>query len=310
MKEYQVSQRLMGSNFTLGVVSTSEKRAYELLDIGIIEIKRIEELLSEFLPASDTSKINSQAHNTAVHIASETFELITRCQALSKLSQGDFDITVSPLKKLYRFKNEQFEFPDEEAIMDVMSSVGYDKLNLDPDSQTVKRSSLNTKISFAAIGKGYASDRVKKIWQEKGVQSAYINASGDLNAFGMRADGSPWKIGIANPNHQDETLLFVPIQNASVATSGDYEQFFMSNGVRYSHNINPHTGKPLTGLRSVTVFSPSAELSDALATIAYVKGVQKGLEFINQLPETHCIFINEKNKLFFSDKLKYENASL
>ena len=310
MKEYKVNQRLMGSSFTLGVISKSEEEANEILHVGIQEIIRIENLLSEFKLDSDTSKINIDGHRGPVKVAQETFELLQRSIAISNLSKGDFDITVSPLKKLYNFKNDVFEFPDKKIIEEVLSFVGYKNIVLENSNQSVELSHAQSSISFAAIGKGYASDQVKKLWQENGISSAYINASGDLSAFGVRADGSLWKIGIANPDKRDETLFFVPLRNAAVATSGDYEQYFIHDGVRYSHNINPHTGHPLHGLKSVTVFSPSAELSDALATVAYVKGVQNGLDFINQLPETHCIFIDENNRTFFSKELKYEEASL
>lgn len=300
----------MGSNFTLGVVSASEEEASEILEIGIKEIIRIENLLSEFLPTSDTSRINNCEHAEPVVVEEETLDLLNRCLSISELTKGDFDITVSPLKKLYNFKNKVFKIPKESIIQETLEYVGYKGVILNNTDNTVALSYSHAKISFAAIGKGYASDRVKKVWQDGGVTSGYVNASGDLNAFGQKADGTPWKIGISNPDNPDETLLYVPIQNASVATSGDAEQFFISDGVKYSHNINPHTGYPLFGLKSVTVFSPSAELSDALATACYVKGVQKGLDFINQLPETHCIFIDERNKIFFSDHLKYEKASL
>ena len=165
------------------------------------------------------------------------------------------------------------------------------------------------KLSFAAIGKGYASDRVKMIWQQMGVTSGYVNASGDLNAFGTKADGSHWNIGIANPDDKTKMILFVPVINASVATSGDYEQYFMHQGKRYSHNIDPRSGLPLTGVKSVSVFSPSAELSDALATAIYVMGSSKGISFVNQLPQTHAIIIDEENNLSLSKNLNYEKIS-
>ncbi len=310
MKEYQISQRLMGSNFTLGVVSKTKDAAHSFLEQGIQEISRIERLLSEFISDSDTSLMNESAYPNGVQVKGETFKLIQRSLAISQLSQGDFDITVSPLKKLYNFKNDVFEFPAEALIKESLKFVGYDQIQLNDQMRSVSYTKPKSQISFAAIGKGYASDRVKKIWLEAGVTAGFINASGDLNAFGNRADGSEWRIGIANPDKQDEVLLFVPLENAAVATSGDYEQYFIHKGVRYSHNINPHTGYPLHGLKSVTVFSPSAELSDALATAAYVKGVQNGLNFINQLPQTHCIFIDENNKLFFSNDLTYEEVAL
>jgi thiamine biosynthesis lipoprotein len=309
MKVFVVNQKLMGTAFTLGLLAEKEIQANLWLEMGVNEITRIENLLSEFLPSSETAKINSNASLNPVKIDQECFELIKRCCHISELTKGDFDITVSPLKSLYQFKNAQFEMPETQVINEVLQCVGFQKIVLNNNDTSVKFRHPQTKISFAAIGKGYASDQVKKLWLENGVKSGYINASGDLNAFGYKADGTAWKIGIANPDDKNKMLLFVPLPNSSVATSGDYEQYFIFNKKRYSHNINPHIGIPLSGIKSVTVFSPAAELSDALATAVYVKGVIKGIAFINQLPQTHCIIIDEKNKIFFSDRLKYETVS-
>lgn len=310
MREYVVNQKLMGTAFTLGLLAEKEAQANLWPEMGVNEIKRIENLLSEFLPDSETSKINQNACLKPLKIDTECFELIKRCISISTLTKGDFDITVSPLKKLYQFKNTQFEMPEKQVINQALQGVGYQKMILNINDTTVEFKHPLTKISFAAIGKGYASDKIKKLWLENGVKSGYINASGDLNAFGQKADGTAWKIGIANPDNKNRMLLFVQLQNSSAATFGDYEQYFLFKNKRYSHNINPHTGKPLSGIKSVTVFSPSAELSDALATAIYVKGVGKGITFANQLPQTHVIIIDDKNKIFFSNKLNYETVSI
>jgi thiamine biosynthesis lipoprotein len=309
MKEYAISQKLMGTAFTLGLLAEKEAQANIWLEMGLNEIKRIENLLSEFLPDSETTKINQNASLSPIKIDAECFELITRCCSLSKLTRGDFDITVSPLKKLYQFKNTQFEMPVGNIIDETLQCVGYQNITLNNNNCTIEFKNPGTRITFAAIGKGYASDRVKKLWLANGVTSGYINASGDLNTFGHKADKTAWKIGIANPDNKNKMLLFVTLPNSSVATSGDYEQYFTFKNRRYSHNINPHTGMPLSGIKSVTVFSPGAELSDALATAIYVKGVTRGIAFANQLPHTHCIIIDEKNKIFFSKGLSYETVS-
>lgn len=144
------------------------------------------------------------------------------------------------------------------------------------------------------------------MWLAGGVVSGYVNASGDLNAFGAKANGLPWNIGITNPDDREKIAMYVPLYGASVATSGDYEQYFIHKGTRYSHTIHPHTGWPVAGVKSVTVFSPSAELSDALATAVFVKRPKDGIDFINQLPQTHAIVIDEKNQLHFSKFLQYE----
>ncbi|MDH5380859.1 MAG: FAD:protein FMN transferase [Cyclobacteriaceae bacterium] len=309
MKLFKVSSRLMGSAFQLGIVHHDEKFAKENLQLGIDEIKRLELMFSEFLPNSETSLINQSAARHPVKISSECFGLIKRCLNISQLSSGAFDITVSPLKKLYHFKNENFEMPDKKSVMSTLQSVGFKNIHLDEVNSTIFFSEKNTKISFAAIGKGYASDCVKNLWLRNGFNAGFVNASGDLNAFGENADGNSWKIGIANPDDKSKILMYVPMKNNSVATSGDYEQHFLYKNKRYSHNISPFTGMPVYGIKSVTVFSPSAELSDALATAVYVKGKFDGINWVNQLPYTHAIIIDNENEIHFSKNLNYETVS-
>lgn len=306
MKEYKLTKKLMGSIFTLGVCMDSEEKAQTALQLGVDEIVRLEQLLSEFLSNSETSLINTKAHDAPQKISSETFDLINRSLTISQLTEGDFDITVSPLKNLYNFKNQEFKFPTKQQITSAQKGVGYHHLVLSEADRTIYLTHPDTKISFSAIGKGFASEKVKDIWLTNNVTSGYINASGDLTAFGTRPDGQPWQIGIANPDNRDEMILYLPIQNAAVATSGDYEQYFIYKGEKYAHTINPHTAKPIKGIKSVTVISSSAELSDALSTAIFVKGCDKGIKFANQLPNTHCIIIDEYNQLHFSKHLNYE----
>ena len=300
----------MGTSFTLGVVEENREKAETWLDFGIKEIQRIETLLSEFLPDSTTSKINTSAHKAPLVVDDETFNLLERSLSISNLSKGAFDITVGPLKGLYQFKNTEFKMPQDQRIQEALNKVGYKEIELDRSQSSICFLKPGMKVSFAAIGKGYASDRVKQLWMEKGLKSGFINASGDLNVFGTKAENTPWNVGISNPNDPDNILMYVPLDNSSVATSGDYEQHFTWKGKRYSHNINPYTGLPMEGIKSVTVFSPKAELSDALATAVYVKGCKFGIDFINQLPSTHCIVIDDKNDIHFSKNMNYETAPI
>lgn len=311
MNEFRIQQKLMGSAFELLVVEEDPVRAQKFLNAGIEEIKRLESLLSEFIPGSYTSRINANAGKRPIMVDGEIFSLFERCKQISSISVGAFDITVGPLKKLYNFKNSFVEIPDNKIIKQTLRKTGYHHIILSKSRSCVYLAREGMHISFAAIGKGFAADCVKKLWLKDGLRSGYINASGDLTAFGTKANGSPWKMGIINPDNNREILFYIPLTSASVATSGDYEQYFISNGKRYAHNIHPKTGMPLQGIKSVTVISPSAELSDALATAVYVMGERNGIEFINQLPDTHCIIINEDNKHYFSNNLdlKYENQN-
>jgi thiamine biosynthesis lipoprotein len=298
----------MGSDFELMVVQPDKAKADELLHLGVLEIKRIENLLSEFLPHSETSRINNMRWDDPVSVDSEFFELMERSQDISRLTRGCFDITVGPLKKLYNFSNDEFILPSEQQISETLKSVGYKFIHLERNNHRVFFNKNELRISFSAIGKGYASDCVKKLWRKEGVHSGVINASGDLNAFGVKPDGKQWNVGVADPDNPAKMLFYVSVNNASVATSGDYEQFFMYKNIRYSHNIDPYSGLPVTGIKSVSVFSPSAELSDALATAVYVMGKDRGISFVNELPQTHCIIIDDLNNLYFSKHLIYEEA--
>lgn len=305
MQEFSIRQKLMGSSFELKIVSDREEVASENLQAGIEEIRRLETMLTEYSESSQTSWLNKQAGIRQVTVDGEVFQLLKRSQAISKLTQGAFDITAGPLKKIYRFNNSDFQMPDKAARKEALSKVGFQHISLRANNKVYLRKK-GMHISFAAIGKGYAADRVRKLWQENGIRAGVINASGDLTVFGKRPDGSAWKVGIANPERPAEMLGWVPLENASVATSGDYEQFFMHNGTRYSHNIDPKTGRPLTGIKSATIIGPNAELCDALATAVYVMGVEAGLHLVAQLPNIHCLIVDDKNKVWYSKDLNIE----
>ncbi len=299
MNEYRLQEKLMGSQFELVIGHEHEGEARYLMGIGLDEIRRIENVLSEFRENTFTTMLNRNAGEEEICVNTEVFTLLQRCQQLSAIPRGAFDITMGPLKKLYRFKNTEFSFPAQEGIAEALEKVGYQYLELSDVCQGAYLSRKGMSISFAAIGKGYAADCVRKLWLKHGVSSGVISASGDLCTIGLKPDGSEWKIGIANPEDKNRILFYIPVKHAAVATSGDYEQYFMHQGVRYSHNINPVTGWPVTGIQSVSVFSPGAELSDAV----YVMGVEPGLHFINQLPDTHCLIIDDRHRVHHSKNI-------
>jgi thiamine biosynthesis lipoprotein len=301
-QEYRRQVRLMGSAFEFVVLADDDETGEELLDASVAEVKRIECLLTEFSETSQTSLINRNAGLSPVEVEAEVYDIIKRCKQISAITQGAFDITSGLLKKMYNFKGQQFTLPTEAQLNDALKYVGFRDIKL-LEGNRVQLAKPNMHIGFGAIGKGYAADKVKTLLVNKGVSSAVINASGDLTAWGTRLDGKPWRVGIANPDDTSKKIASLPIEDYSVATSGDYERYFELDGVRYSHTINPKTGKPVTGIRSVTIVSPSAELSDALATSVTVMGAEIGLHFIEQLPNTHCLIVADGNKILTSKHL-------
>jgi len=307
MKEYRLQKKLMGCNFELVAGSDDKVFANQMLEAGVEEIKRIEEILSEFNPASVTSQINSASGIRSVEVPSEVYTLLQRSIKLSQFTQGAFDITTGALMEHYDFKNKSVQFPDSKSLEKSLEKTGFDQLHL-LKNYRVYLAKRGMKISFASIGKGYAADSVKDLWAGKGLESGVINASGDLCVIGEKPDGSSWTVGIANPVNPSEMLVYLPLDTGAVATSGDYEQYFISGGKRYSHTLDPHIGLPVGGIKSVTVTGKSAELCDALATAVTVMGVETGLHFINQLPAIHCLIVDEANKIHFSKNITFEKT--
>jgi thiamine biosynthesis lipoprotein len=309
MNEFSQYERLMGSQFELRILCRNASEAVNYLGKAIAEIRRIEKLISEFDQDSFTAQINRNAGVKPAKVNAEVYELITRSIQLSQLTQGAFEITAGVLKKLYQFNNTEFHFPSQEAINETLDKVGFKKIHLNKNNE-VFLAEKGMHISFAAIGKGYAADCAARLMKLNNVQSGVINASGDLTVWGRKKDGSPWKVGIADPENPSAVCCWIPLENASVATSGGYYQHFIYNAVKYSHNIDPKSGIPVAGLKSVTIISNSAELCDALATAVYVMGKNTGMHFINQLPSVHCIIIDENNNILFSNNLNFKHHAI
>lgn len=303
----------MGSDFELIVCGEDEAELQRRLEEGVAEIQRLEYLLTEFSDHSDTAAINAAAGIAPVQVHADVYALLQRCCQLSRLTQGAFDITSGALKALYGgFKKRIVTLPAPQAVQETLAFTGYQHIMLQ-QGNTVQLSKKGMRIGFGAIGKGYAADCVKRLWTSAGITSGVVNASGDLSAWGTQPDGTPWKVGIADPDNPEHILMWLPVDQAAVATSGNYEQYIDVDGIRYSHNIDPVTGLPARFLKSVTIVSPSAELSDALATAVTIMGVTVGMDFIDQLPHVHAVIIDGNNQVFTSKKINTyapEKASL
>lgn len=303
---------LMGSSFVFQLVAPEQEKdqAQKWLDQAEQEVRRIERLISSWDPNSQTSRINQMAGIGPVVVDPELFDLIERSIQLSKLTQGAFDISFAGLDDLWVFDGSQTQLPNPDTLSKRLQTIGYDKIVLDKAAGTVFLSQKGMKIGFGGIGKGYAADRVSQLWSQQGIEHSIVNAGGDLLARGRQSEGQAWQVGIADPQQPQHIMAWLDIENQAIATSGDYERFFILNGNRYSHIINPKTGYPATGIKSVSVLSPSAELADALASAVFVLGVDIGLNTINQLPEVECLIVDDKNQLHTSNKLDIQTTQL
>jgi thiamine biosynthesis lipoprotein len=297
--------KLMGNRFEISVVAADELWANERIDEAVTEIQRIEELLTTFKDSSQTNRINQNAGIAPVAVDREVFDLISRSVRISALTQGAFDITYGSLdKRFWNFDTKMTSLPDPKVAKQSVSLISYKNVILDNERCTVFLKKSGMRIGFGGIGKGYAADRAKLVMQKNGVASGVVNASGDLTVWGKQPNGDSWTIGVANPDLADESFSSFKIDNASVATSGNYEKFAVIDGKRYSHTIDPKTGFPVSGIKSVTIITTSAELADAMATPVTVMGVKVGLNLINQMRDIACIIITDENQLFCSNNVR------
>ncbi|PCI32248.1 MAG: thiamine biosynthesis protein ApbE [Flavobacteriaceae bacterium] len=296
--------KLMGSSFDITVVTKQQSEADVFIEMATNEIRRIERLISSWDANSQTSLINRNAGIAPVKVDKELFDLIMRCQAISRVTDGAFDISYASMDRIWSFDGRMTQMPSKVAILNAVRKVGYQNIILNKKKQTVFLSLLGMKIGFGGIGKGYAADKAKSLLKTKGVQAGIINASGDMSTWGNQANGEHWKIAITNPMDKNKSFATFSLVNEAVVTSGDYEKFVLFNGKRFSHIINPKTGMPSSGIISVTVFSEKAELADALATAVFVMGIEVGLNRINQLPNVECIIIKDTGEVIVSEHIK------
>ena len=294
----------MGSRFDISVVAQSETKGNEYIILATNEIERIEKLISSWDKNSQTSEINRNAGLAPVKVDDELFQLINRSKKISKLTNGAFDISYASMDRIWKFDGSMTEMPSNEIVKKSIEKVGYENIILDEVKKTVFLKLKGMKIGFGAIGKGYAADKAKELLKDNGVKAGIINASGDLNTWGKQPDGKDWMVAIVNPLNKEKVFSWLPVQNSAVVTSGNYEKYIKLNNELYTHIIDPRTGYPSKGILSVSVFTKSAELADALATSVFVMGVDTGLDFINQLKNIECIIVDANNKVITSNNIE------
>lgn len=294
----------MGNRFTISVVSEDGAWAASQIEAAIVEISRIEKLLTTFSDDSQTNQINQNAGIKPVKVDKEVFDLIQRSLRISSLTDGAFDISYGSIdKRFWNFDKEMTSLPDAEAAKESVRLINYNNVILDTENQTVFLKEKGMRIGFGGIGKGYAAESAKRLLIKNGVKSGIVNAAGDLTTWGNQPNGKPWTISIADPENKHEAFSSLSISGLAVATSGSYEKYVIIDGKKYSHTIDPKTGFPVSGIKSVTIICPNAELADAMATPITVLGVDAGLSLINQMQQIACIIIDDSNTIYTSNNI-------
>ena len=301
---YKETMKLMGNRFEISVVTQHESRAKLCIQAAVAEIRRIEKLLTTFNESSQTNLVNRNAGIRPVKVDREVFDLIKRSKKISELTQGAFDITYGSIDKLFwNFDQTMTCLPDRQTAKNLVRLINYKNVVLDQNNLTVFLKEKGMRIGFGGIGKGYAAEKAKLLLKEMGIESGIVNAAGDLTAWGYQPGGKPWTIGIADPNVTRNAFSYLELTNTSIATSGNYEKYVFIDGKKYSHTIDPKSGYPVTGIKSVTIISPNAEIADAMATPVMIMGIQVGLDMINQLNGIECIIIDDTDTIHTSSNV-------
>lgn len=290
---------------TLNEIITEVEADKNVIDNAIRRVGEIDDAMSAFKRDSEISKINLYAGQKWVSVSPDCFNLLKLSTNLSEVSAGAFDITIKPIVELWGINKKSNYFPEDLQIHTALKLVNYKDLLLDEKSHSARLANPGQAIDLGGIAKGYAADEVKRILLDGGIKTALINLGGNIIAVGRNHENMPWKIGIQNPMAVRGTYVGVlSAENVSVVTSGSNERFFVKNGVRCHHIINPKTGIPAqSGLLSATIVAENSTLADALSTAAFVLGMEKGLDLIKKYG-AEAIFATDDFKVYVTDGLK------
>ena len=300
-RAYTRPAHLMGSHFTFTAVSSDDSLAWRAVRAGIKEAARIDHLCSYWDSTSQITQVNRLAGVRPVAVDAEVFDLIQRTLKISALSSGAFDISFAGGDKIYQFDRQAHAaLPDSAVVRASARHIGWQKIRLDPAHHTVFLPEKGMRINLAGILQGYGVRRATDIMKKMGIAGGLINGSGDVYCWGQQPDGSGWRVAIGDPARPNTVSSWLTVSDLAVVTAGNYEQYFTVNGRYYGHIINPHTGYPATGLRSVTIICPDVELADALDDAVFVLGPVEGLALINRLKNVSCTLITDAGQTLIS----------
>ena len=294
----------MGSQLKLAAWTTDEARAIETFEHVFREFDRLEALLSVWKDGSDVVRMNTNAGVTPVAVSQDTITVLREAAEASVLTHGKFDITFGALSDIWRFDHDQDNIvPDRQLIEARLTRIDYRAVQIDGSAKTAFITRPGMRVHLGGIGKGYAIDRAVALLTDRGFTDFLIQSGGDLYVAGTNG-GAPWKLGIADPRGAHDPFATVDISNGTLSTSGDYERFFMKDGKRYHHLIDPDFGEPARGCRSVTIVANRAVMADVLSTGVFIMGPVEGMKLIEQLPDVEGVIVTSDNEVLVSSGLK------
>lgn len=298
LEEVPYSSRQLFAMDTVMSFTAFGERSQEAIDAAVEEVNRLDALLSTEQTSSEIFKLNEKGKGS---VSEDTLKILRKAGELYKETEGLFDCTIYPLMKLWGFAGKEYQVPDALQLKQTVRLVDASQIQFDGNEVILGEGQM---LDLGGIAKGYASARVMEIYRQYGIVSGMVSLGGNVETLGCKPDGSSWKIGIRNPQGQEEEILgVIPVENKAVVTSGGYERYFEENGKTYIHILNPHTGYPVEGdLLSVTIVSEDGMLADALSTSLYLMGKEKAADYWRaHKKDFEVILVTEKMEVYVSE---------
>lgn len=295
----------MGSTLTLTAWTSDAAAAQSAFNEVFAEFTRLEKLMSTWIPDSDVSRINREAGIRPVPVSAEVREVLSLARQMSEWTGGKFDVTFGALSGLWKFDHDQDNaIPDMRDVRRRLPLVDYRAIQIDDAAGTVFIPRKGMSIHLGGIGKGYAVDRAAHILRARGLQAFVVQSGGDIYVAGLK-DGKPWRLAIQDPRGPaGRSFAELDLSDGTFSTSGDYERAFLKDGRRYHHILDPQTGEPARGARSVTIVTNRAVFADGLSTGVFILGPQAGMDLIERLPDVEGVIVSDRNEVLISSGLR------
>ncbi len=311
---YKESRVLMDTFCTITVVSPSKEKARTAIDAGYEEIGKLDRYLNNFSPDSEISAVSREAGIKPVRVSMETMDLMQKTLGISHITNGAFDPTIAPVLKLWKFSGRPADpsLPSDDAIKNALKLVDFNKIQLTSASSAIYLKDAGMELDLGGIAKGYAADRAVEAIKAKGIKAALVAIAGDIRGYGVSAGGNAWKVGIQDPRPEhtnsdkpwEDIFASVQLKDSAISTAGDYQRFFMKDGKRYHHIIDPLTGYPSdSGLISVSVIAPEGYMADGIDTAILILGAEKGMKLLES-KGIDGILVTSDKKILVTEKMK------
>jgi FAD:protein FMN transferase len=297
------TQLHMGTLVSITAVGRTHDEANEAITAGFQEIKRLEQLLSTWIPSSELSKVNAAAGRSAVKVSLETMAVVRKALQVAEMTDGAFNIAIGPAIDAWNISDDP-RLPTSEELAALKPLVDLQYVHTDVWERTIHLQKPGMRIDVGGIGKGYAADQAVLVMKKAGAAAGVVALSGDIKTFGRMPDGRRFPVGILHPRQEGEILVEIDLEDEAISTAGDYERFFDKDGIRYHHILDPQTLQPARGCQSVSVIAKEGVWADGLDTGIFVLGAERGMELVEQLEDVEAIIVDADGRVLLSSGLR------